>query len=416
MDRWQRTLLVMAIAQTFSILGFSFVFPFLPLYVQQLGIHGPVQVTFWAAILSASSAITMAFSAPIWGVLADRYGRKIMVVRAAGSAALLIGLMGLANSVYQLLFLRLLQGLLTGTVTASQALVSSQAPRERLGFSLGVMQTAVFVGNSFGPLAGGLVAQTVGFRPSFGVAAAFLLICALLVALFVREEARFAEQQDVPRPKVLAGMREVLVAPVLLSMIGAIFVVQFATTQVYPILPQFVQLLEGPSGHTALATGLILAGAGTAGALSSTIVGWFSDRIGHKSILVTAAVAAACISVPQFFVQTTWQFGLLRVADGFALGAMLPSASAMLARLVPAERRGAAYGLASSANSIGVAAGPLTTAGVVAVSGIRTVFLVAAVLLGSIAAWVASMVHPERNESGALVKATNPVDTRNRPA
>lgn len=392
MDRWQRTLVIMAVAQTFSILGFSFVFPFLPLYVQQLGIHGAVQVTFWAAILSACSAITMAISSPFWGVLADRYGRKIMVVRAAGSAAILIGLMGLATNVYQLLVLRLLQGALTGTVTASQALVSSQSPRDRLGFSMGLMQTAVFVGNSFGPLAGGLTAQALGFRASFGVAAIFLFTCAALVAVLVHEEPHFS-QRPAGRLSFSAGMRDVLQAPALLAMIGAIFVVQFATTQVFPILAQFIQLLEGPNGHAALATGLVLAGAGGAGALSSTTTGWISDRIGHRSVLIIASVLAACVSVPQFFVQTTWQLGLLRVADGLALGAMLPTSSAILAGLVPSHQRGAAYGLASSANSLGVAVGPLTTALVVATSGIRSVFLVAAFLLLLIALWVNFMVH-----------------------
>lgn len=406
MDRWQRTLGIMAVAQTFSILGFSFVFPFLPLYVQQLGIHGPVQVTFWAAILSACSAVTMAISAPVWGVLADRYGRKIMVVRAAGSAAILIGLMGLATNVYQLLALRLLQGALTGTVTASQALVSSQSPRDRLGFSMGIMQTAIFIGNSFGPLAGGLAAEAFGFRLSFGVAAGLLFTCAALVALFVREEAHSIQRPVEGHPSILHGMHEVLQAPALLAMIGAIFVVQFATTQVFPILPQFIQILEGRGGHPAVATGLILAGAGGAGALSSTAMGWFSDRIGHRNLLIIAATAAACISVPQFFVQTTWQFGLLRVADGFALGAMLPSASAILGGLVPAQQRGAAYGLASSANSLGVAVGPMTTAAVVATSGIRSVFLVAAALLLSIALWVHFLVHLDRAEALAVARET----------
>jgi DHA1 family multidrug resistance protein-like MFS transporter len=416
MERWQRTLCVMAGAQTFSILGFSFVIPFLPLYVQQLGIHTPTRVTLWAAALSACSAISMALTAPIWGVLADRYGRKLMVVRAAGSAALLIGLMGLVTNVWQLLALRILQGMFTGTVTASQALVSSQTPRDRLGFSLGVMQTAVFVGNSLGPLAGGLVVEVVGFRASFFVGAGLLLMCALLAGLFVHEEPRFAERPaEGARLHILGGMREVLVAPALLSMIGAIFVVQFAVTQVYPILPQFVQILQGRAGHAAVATGLILAGAGAAGALSATVVGWFSDRVGHRTILIGAAIAAACISVPQFFVQATWQLGALRVCDGLALGAMLPSSSAILAGLVPAEKRGAAYGLASSANSFGVASGPLTTAAVVALSGIRTVFLVAAILLAAIALWVSTMVHLE-GKTAAGMPAAQAGKARERPA
>lgn len=416
MERWQRTLAVMVIAQTFSILGFSFVIPFLPLYVQELGIHGVAHVTLWAAFLSAATAIGMAVTAPIWGVLADRYGRKIMVVRAAFSAALLIGLMGLVTSVYQLLLLRLLQGVFTGTVSASQALVSSQTPRNRLGFALGLMQTAVFVGNSAGPLLGGLVVQAVGFRLSFLVAAVLLLTCALLAAFLVHEEPLFGEQQERPQLRVFAGMREALLAPALLSMIGALFAVQFAITQVFPILPQFVQYLQGSAGHAAVATGLILAGAGAAGAFSSTAVGWFSDRVGHKTILVMAALAASLISIPQYFVTTTWQLGVLRVADGFALGAMLPSASAILASLVPPERRGAAYGLAASANAVGIAAGPLTSAAVVAVSGIRDVFFSAAVLLGIIAVWVATAVHVPTQRDLWEGDSSEPPKTRERPA
>lgn len=416
-EQWRRTLLVTAIAQTFSILGFSFVVPFLPLYVQQLGIHGVAHVTLWAAFLSGCTAVGMAVTAPIWGVLADRYGRKIMVVRAALSAALLIGLMGLVTNVYELLVLRLLQGMFTGTVSASQALVSSQTPRNRLGFALGVMQTAVFAGNSMGPLAGGLVAQALGFRLTFAVAAALLLTCGILVLLLVQEDMPVeTAREGAPRPNILAGMRQALAAPALLGMIGALFAVQFAVTQVYPILPQFVQYLQGSAGHAAVVTGMILAGAGAAGAISSTAVGWFSDRVGHKSILVTAALAASLISIPQFFVTETWQLGVLRVADGLALGAMLPSASAILAGLVPPERRGAAYGLAASANAVGIAAGPLTTAAVVALSGIRAVFLSAAVLLGLISVWVALMVHVREN--GAMPAARDPVasEARERPA
>jgi DHA1 family multidrug resistance protein-like MFS transporter len=393
MERWQRTLWVTAIAQTLSILGFSFVTPFLPLYIQQLGIHGVTRVTVWAAILSGGTAVAMAITAPIWGVLADRHGRKIMVVRSMFSAALLIGLMGLAQNVYHLLLLRVLQGMFTGTVSAAQALVASQSPRDRLGFSLGVMQTAVFVGTSLGPLAGGLAADAVGFRLSFVVGGVILSLGGVLVTLFVQEEARFAEKKSTPHPGFVAGVRQSLKTPALLPMIGAIFAVQFGLTVVFPILPQFIQYLQGPGGHAATVTGLIFTAAGAAGAISSLAVGSVSDRVGYKAVLVAAAGAAAVLSVPQYFVNSTWQLAALRIAIGFAMGALMPSASALIASLVPAERRGTAYGLTGSATSIGFAAGPLTAAGVVAVSGMRPVFLTAAVLLGAISVWVSLAVH-----------------------
>lgn len=389
---WRQTLLVTAVAQSFSILGFAFVTPFLPLYIQQLGIHGTANVTLWAAMLSGFVALGMTFSSPVWGALADRHGRKIMVVRAAASAALLVGLMGVVGNIYELLVLRLLAGIFTGTVSASQALVASQTPKNRLGFALGVMQTAIFTGNSLGPLSGGIAAQLLGFRPTFGIAAGFLLSCALLVLVFAHEERPVQPVILSERPKLMAGMREVAFIPAVLPMVASIFAVQFAVTQVFPILPQFVQQLQGGGGNAATVTGVILAGAGAAGAISATTTGWFSDRLGHKRVLVVAAVLAACVSVPQSFVQTTWQLGLLRILDGFALGGMLPAGSAILAGLVPQDRRATVYGLSAAAVSLAFGGGPLIAAAIVAVGGIRPVFFSAAFLLVVIAVWVTLMV------------------------
>ena len=387
---WRQTLAVTAVAQTFSILGFSFVTPFLPLYIQHLGIHGTTSVTLWAAIMSGLVAVGQAASQPIWGALADRHGRKIMLVRAAFSGAVFVGLMGLVGNIEELLILRFLAGVFTGTVAAAQALVASQTPKQRLGFVLGVMQTAIFSGNSMGPLLGGLTADWLGFRPTFGIAGGFLLSCAVLVFFFVHEK----RPERIPkneRPSLRSGMKEILMIGGIPPMIASIFAVQFAVTQVYPILPQFVQELQGKGGHVAAVTGLILAGAGVAGAISATCTGWFSDRIGHKRVLVIAAGAAACVSIPQTFVEATWQLGLLRVFDGLCLGGMLPASGAILAGLVPQERRGTAYGLSSAAVSLGFGAGPLTSAGIVAVGGIRPVFLSAAFLLAVVSVWVAWM-------------------------
>jgi DHA1 family multidrug resistance protein-like MFS transporter len=390
--RWQRTLYLTATAQAFSIFGFSFVTPFVPLYIQTMGIHGTAAITFWSAMLSGVVSIPMAISAPIWGVLADRYGRKIMVVRAAASACILVGLMGVASNVYELLVLRMFQGLLTGTVSASQALVASQSPKSRLGFSMGFMQTAVFVGTSLGPLAGGISAGLIGYRPSFGIAAGSLLMCAVLVGLFVTEHRPLTRTAEAPRLNIVQGMQAVIRIPALLPMAASIFAVQFAISQVLPILPRFIQILQGlgkgDTGEAAFTTGVIFAAAGAAAAISSTTTGWYSDRIGHRKVLTIAALLAACISVPQFFVNSTWQLLILRVLDGLCLGAMMPSASAIMAGLVPAEQRGAAYGVSGAFTSFGFAAGPLTSAAIVAVVGIRAVFLSAAVLLVLISGWV----------------------------
>jgi MFS transporter, DHA1 family, multidrug resistance protein len=392
MSHWKRTLAVTATAQTVSMVGFNFFTPFLPLFLPQLGIYGVAHITLWSALLQGSSAIAMAISSPFWGVLADRHGRKIMLVRATFSAALLIGLSGLVQNVYELLLLRVLQGAFTGTATASQALVAAESPRERMGFTQGIMQTAIFLGVSIGPLLGGLAADAVGFRFSFLMAGGVLFSAGLLVLLFVREEHPRDRIEARPPVHIWRNMRDGLATPGLLPVIGAFFAVQFAITVVLPVLPQFIAYLQGPGGHAATVTGLIFTGGGIAGAISSVAAGTLADGLGYKRVIVVASVVAAIFSVPQFFVDATWQLLVLRIGMGFALGAIMPSAGALLGNLVPPEKRGTAYGLSGSATSLGFAAGPFTAAAVVSIDGIRPVFLTASVLLLAIAVWVQVMV------------------------
>jgi DHA1 family multidrug resistance protein-like MFS transporter len=392
MSHWKRTLAVTATAQMVSIVGFNFFTPFLPLFLPQLGIHGVSQITWWSALLQGGSAIAMALSSPFWGVLADRHGRKIMLVRATFSAAVLIGLSGLVQNVYELLLLRVLQGAFTGTVTASQALVAAESPRDRMGFSQGIMQTAIFLGVSIGPLLGGLAADAVGFRFSFLIAGGVLFAAGVLVLVFVQEEHARDRHEVRPPAHIWRNMREGLATPGLLPVIGAVFAVQFGITVVLPVLPQFISYLQGPGGHAATVTGLIFTGGGIAGAISSVAAGSLADGLGYKRVIVVASVVAAAFSLPQFFVDAIWQLLLLRVAMGFAMGAIMPSAGALLGNLVPPEKRGTAYGLSGSATSLGFAVGPLTAAVVVSIGGIRPVFLTASVVLLAIAVWVQFMV------------------------
>jgi DHA1 family multidrug resistance protein-like MFS transporter len=315
----------------------------------------------------------------------------MMVVRAALSAGVLVLLMGAAQNVWQLLLLRLMQGMFTGTISASQALVSSQAPRKRMGMALGIMQTSVFAGTSIGPLLGGVIADNYGYRLSFVAGGIILFISGLIVLFFVQEHR--GSTGAVHAPPFWRDLGNALKIPVIPAMIGTYFAIQFGATVVTPVLPQFVQTLQGTAGRAATITGVILAGAGVASAVAAVVVGVVSDRIGYKRVLVVSSVIAAAFSIPQYFVTATWQLFLLRVAIGLATGAIMPAAGALTATLVPASRRGTAYGLTGSATSLGFGAGPLTAALVVSFGGIRPVFLTAAVLMAVIAAWVGAMVH-----------------------
>mgnify|MGYP001824101914 CR=1 FL=1 len=187
METWKRNLYVIWFAELVAISGFAVVFPFLPFYVQDLGVTDPDQVKLWSGVVFASQAVTMAVFAPIWGSLADRYGRTLMVERAMFGGAVVLTLMGFVQNVQQLVVLRAVQGALTGTVVAATTLVASSTPRERSGYALGLLQTAVWMGASLGPLLGGIVADTWGYRAAFWVTGALLFVSGLTVWRFVEE-------------------------------------------------------------------------------------------------------------------------------------------------------------------------------------------------------------------------------------
>src|ERR1700674_2425107 len=105
---WERTAWICAATQFITLVGFGLGLPFLPMYVQALGVTERAEVAVWSGVLSGSAALTMAVVAPIWGVLSDRYGRKPMLIRALLGSAVLVGAMGFVDNVWQLEALRLL--------------------------------------------------------------------------------------------------------------------------------------------------------------------------------------------------------------------------------------------------------------------------------------------------------------------
>src|SRR5438132_1981569 len=184
---WQTSLYVICVAQATAMLAFGFVLPFLPLYLKEIGVSPESAVVFWSGALVTSTGVSLAIFSPIWGALADRHGRKLMVLRAMLIGGLIIALMGLVENVGEFLVLRILQGMFTGTIAAATALVAGIVPRERLAWSMGLLQTSVYVGISAGPVMGGVIAQAVGIRGTFFIAGAMLAIGGVFVWQFVHE-------------------------------------------------------------------------------------------------------------------------------------------------------------------------------------------------------------------------------------
>jgi DHA1 family multidrug resistance protein-like MFS transporter len=402
---WQRTLGALWLAQTLTIIGFSLRTPFLPFFVAELGARNLETQVLWAGAINAGGAAVMAITAPLWGALADRYGRKLMVLRAMVAGSLTIGLMALATSPWQLFVLRLVEGGFTGTVTASTTLAASTVPRERLGFGLGLMQMAVFSGSAVGPLIGGVLADQIGYRATFVLAGSLLLVSALLVAFLVEE--RFE-----PPPR-RAGHGEtggetwrLLLAPALLGIVVSLFALRAASMALQPIVPLLVaQLARGSSAVNSLA-GLAMGVSGMTSAVASVGLGRLSDRIGQRPLLIASGALAAATFLPLGLTTQVWQVIVLQALFGIASGGMLPTANALVARLTPEGRRGTIYGFTTTASSLGAFVGPLVGTALAAALGLHAPFLVIGLALAVTVAWVARTLSPlERVERRAVLES-----------
>jgi MFS transporter, DHA1 family, multidrug resistance protein len=390
---------VLFAAQLLTSMGFSTIFPFLPQFVEHLGSSTGLPILLLVTAVFSGQALAMMIASPVWGALADRFGRKRMVERALYSGAVLIALMAFVRSAEELVALRVIQGLTTGVVAATTSMVASVVPRDRLGYAMGVMQTALWSGVSVGPVIGGVLEYAFGYRAAFAITAGLLLVGGLLVTTLVRE--RF-----VPPPRgrggvrgFTAGLAAVVAAPSVTTIFAVRFLAWSGRTMIVPFLPLFVAALMAGSAAAGIVTGLAIGASSLAGTLTSIALGRLGDRVGHRRVLLSGAVVTALLYLPLSQVQGAWQLVVLYALTGAAIGGVLPSLSALLAQRTDASRAGAVYGLDNAVGAGARALSPMIGGGLVALiagtgtapdgDGYRVVFLAAAALFAAAAALVA---------------------------
>ena len=372
MAEWRRNLYVLFVVQVFTVAGFSLVFPFLPLYVAELGVATRGSVAFWSGLVFSSQAVTMMLSSPIWGAVADRYGRKPMLIRASLGGAVMVVLMGYAQSAEQLVLIRTVQGLLTGVVSATSALVASTVPKEKSGESLGLIQTGIWVGVAVGPLIGGLVSEALGYRACFWITGAALALAGVAVIFWVRED--FEPPPVQKRVNFWEGYRKLLRAPDMASLYSASFLQSLGRSVTMPIMAFFfVELLSSSDGAVVM-TGLSMGAKAAVGSVSAIYLGKLSDRIGHEKVLTAGAVIAVLVYLPQAFVANVWQLLFLQALTGVSAGAIMPATSALLNMRTPQGAHGTTFGLGNSVSSGGRIVAPILGAAVYPLIGMRGVF------------------------------------------
>ncbi|MGC4193115.1 MAG: MFS transporter [Thermomicrobiales bacterium] len=400
---WRRNLYAIFAAQLMAIMAFNMRSPFLPFFLSDLGLHSLSQQQLWSGIVNAGGAAVMAFAAPIWGNLADRRGRRPMLLRAQFAAFCTIGLMGFATSPWQILGLRMVEGALTGTVTAATALVAASVPKERLGYGLGLIQTAIFSGAAIGPLVGGVLADQIGYRPTFWTASAMMLAGGFITLFVVREQ--FSPQAKTGGDAPQAPVWRLLMTPLLLGMTLTMFMIRGAEGAVQPIMSLYIEQLSGMASNASTLAGLVLGVLGVTSAISSVFLGRLGDKRGYQSILMVCALGAGFIYLPMAAAQAWWHMFILQAVFGVFAGGMIPSANALVAQGTPPDRRGVVYGMMATATSVGGVVGPLMGSLIAAGFGARMTFLLTGAMLLSLVA-ILFVTQRRHQESHEMVDAT----------
>ncbi|BBV67302.1 multidrug efflux MFS transporter [Kluyvera ascorbata] len=380
MESWKVNLISVWLGCFFTGLAISQILPFLPLYVAQLGVTSHESLSMWSGLTFSVTFLVSAIVSPMWGSLADRKGRKLMLLRASLGMAIAILLQAFATNVWQLFFLRAVMGLTSGYIPNAMALVASQVPRERSGWALSTLSTAQITGVIGGPLLGGFLADHVGLRMVFYITA-FLLLVSFLVTLFLIKEG--------PRPQFnksekLSGKAVFATLPypgLVISLFVTTMVIQLCNGSISPILALFIKSMSPDSTNIAFLSGMIAAVPGVSALISAPRLGKLGDRIGTGRILLGTLTFAVILFFAMSFVTTPFQLGVLRFILGFADGAMLPAVQTLLLKYISERVTGRIFGYNQSFMYLGNVAGPLIGASISAMAGFRWVFIVTAVIV-----------------------------------
>ncbi|HEM6743309.1 TPA: multidrug efflux MFS transporter [Citrobacter farmeri] len=380
MESWKVNLISVWFGCFFTGLAISQILPFLPLYISQLGVTSHEALSMWSGLTFSVTFLISAIVSPLWGSLADRKGRKLMLLRASLGMAIAILLQAFATNVWQLFLLRGIMGLTSGYIPNAMALVASQVPRERSGWALSTLATAQISGVIGGPLMGGFIADHVGLRPVFFITA-ILLVVSFLVTLFLIKEGVRPTLKKSERLSGKAVFASLPYPALVISLFFTTLVIQLCNGSISPILALFIKSMAPDSNNIAFLSGLIASVPGVSALISAPRLGKIGDRIGTERILMATLICAVVLFFAMSWVTTPFQLGILRFLLGFADGAMLPAVQTLLVKYSSDQITGRIFGYNQSFMYLGNVAGPLMGATVSAMAGFRWVFIATAVIV-----------------------------------
>lgn len=377
---WKRNLFVLSIAVFIAGIAFSEIMPFLALYINTLGNFSHQQLNLWSGIVYSGTFIVSAIVSPWWGKLADKKGRKPMILRAGIGMSIVIASMGLVQNVWQLLLLRMLQGVFAGFISNSNALVATETPKTNSGQALGTIASATTAGTLLGPLVGGALTSIFSYRVTFMITGGLLLICSVLVLFFVHEDD--FKPVTVKKFDKASGVIKSLNSPHLIfGLLLTTLIIQAANNSINPIVSLYVRQLLNGHGNVVFISGVIAALPGIATFLVASRFGALGDKIGTHKIIVAGFIAAAIFFFLTAFVQNTIELGILRFLVGFSDACLFPQVQTMLTKNSPAAVTGRIFSWNQSAMYIGNIFGPLLGSTISGLTNYSTVFIVTAAIV-----------------------------------
>jgi DHA1 family multidrug resistance protein-like MFS transporter len=387
MESWKRNLYILWGTQFFAMVGMNLVVPFLPFYIRDLGVANPNELARWSGLVFAGPFFTSFIATPVWGSMGDRHGQKLMVVRAIFGLGISQILIGFSQDVYQLFLFRMLQGAISGFIASALALVSTSTPKERMGYALGLLQSATAGGGMIGPAIGGFLADTIGYREIFFLVAAVCFGGGFIIMRFVNEAPHV--RTDGSKTSIPANFR-LMFTDRQLRVIGITIVLsQAAAMMIEPIFALFIEQFKASTSYLSTVTGVIFSITGVFMVIGAPWWGNRNDRLGYRRNLTYALAGTGIAYGLHMVVPGLILLGILRAGLGFVRGGILHALYSMTSLRAPENRRSGMIGIASSLTTMGNLIGPIAGGMVAGNFGIRSVFGFNSVLflIGSLVVW-----------------------------
>ncbi|MGH9384701.1 MAG: MFS transporter [Vicinamibacterales bacterium] len=382
----QRNIFAAAAAGCIGFTGFTLVMPFLPLYIQQLGVTDVAEIAMWSGLILGATPTITAISAPLWGRVGDRYGSKVLVIRSLCAFILTKAAMGFVTAPWQLLALRALLGVFAGYGALTVSMAAESAPRHRMAQAIGFVQTGQRLGPAIGPVIGGLMAPIVGLRASFLVASGFYLLALMSVLILYREP------RDRSKPSKVRGGKAVLIHLVRLRRfvlaLGVIFGLQAVDRSFGPVLPLYVAQVGVSESRIPIVTGVLFSLGALSAALGHHLAGLMLATRTARSIVVTGTLVAGAAIATIVLAPTLWLVGVAMLVAGIGIGVSTTTIYTVAGSLLPEDAHATGFGFMTTASLIGLAVSPVV-AGFIGGSGLRLVFVMDVALLLVLAALVA---------------------------